>query len=88
MKHKFHLYNVCLNKMDSVCLNGWAGQGKSSRKQSQIPARIRSYIENLCLDVVTAYLFIYIYIYIRLIPSDLKKLTGVYIWNKRKDCCL
>ena len=22
---------VCLNELDSVCLNGWVGQGKASR---------------------------------------------------------
>ena len=74
--------------MDSVCLNGWAGQGKSSRKQSQIPARIRSYIENLCLDVVTAYLFIYIYVwFLRISRSWPVPISGtrgkivVYSWS-------
>ena len=33
MKYKFVYLNVvavCLNDLDSVCLNGWAGQGKLS----------------------------------------------------------
>ena len=33
MKYHFVYLNVvtvCLNEMDSVCLNGWAGQGKHS----------------------------------------------------------
>ena len=28
------------NELDSVCLNGWAGQGKPSRRQSKIPVRV------------------------------------------------
>ena len=31
MKYQFVYLNVvavCLNELDSVCLNGWAGQGK------------------------------------------------------------
>ena len=35
MKYQFVYLNViiiCLNRLDSVCLNGPAGEGKSSRK--------------------------------------------------------
>ena len=35
MKYQFVYLNVvtvCLNELDSVCLNGWAGQGKPSRR--------------------------------------------------------
>ena len=35
MKYQFLYLNVvavCLNELDSVCLNGWAGQGKPSRR--------------------------------------------------------
>ena len=35
MKYQFAYLNVvavCLNELDSVCLNGWAGQGKPSRR--------------------------------------------------------
>ena len=28
----FHVVAVCLNESDSVCLNGWAGQGKPSQR--------------------------------------------------------
>ena len=43
MKYQFVYLNVvavCLNELDSVCLNGWAGQGKPSRRKSKIPVRI------------------------------------------------
>lgn len=53
-----------------------------SLKYQLVYVRILKIYEILCLDVVT------VFIYIHSIPSDLKKLTGVYIWNKRKDCCL
>ena len=33
-----HIFiDVCLNQLDSVCLNGLAGQGKPSRRYSKIP---------------------------------------------------
>jgi hypothetical protein len=43
MKYQFIYLNVvtvCLNELDSVCLNGRAGQGKPSRRVSKIPVRI------------------------------------------------
>ena len=43
MKYQFVYLNVvtvCLNELDSVCLNGWAGQGKPSRRLSKIRVRI------------------------------------------------
>ena len=35
MKHQLHPYiymSVCLDKSDSICFNGQAGQGKPSRR--------------------------------------------------------
>ena len=43
MKYQFVYLNVvtvCLNELDSVCLNGRAGQGKHSRRLSKIHVRI------------------------------------------------
>jgi hypothetical protein len=43
MKYQFVYLNVvavCLNELDSVCLNVWAGQGKLSRRYSKRLDRI------------------------------------------------
>jgi hypothetical protein len=43
MKYQFVHLNVvavCLNELDSVCLNGRAGQGKPSRRESKNQVRI------------------------------------------------
>ena len=43
MKYQFVYLNVvavCLNELDSVCLNSWAGQGTPSQRKSKIPVRI------------------------------------------------
>ena len=42
MKYQFvylNIVTVCFSELDSVCVNGRAGQGKPSRRWSKIPVR-------------------------------------------------
>ena len=67
MKYQFVYLNVvrvCLNELDSRCLNGWAGQGKpsgGSLKYLFVYLKIRIF---KCSYRIYIYICICIYIYI------------------------